>query len=107
MCDVPNLAGILKHQEANPEFITGAQLRPTAKILDADDLIMRIHWAIRDAHLNHGALIPEDLDWSRESEMVPVTRCAAVGVVEQRHHTLNWLVNFADPEDWDSVDTPT
>jgi hypothetical protein len=32
---------------------------------------------------------------------------AAVGVVEQRHHTLNWLVNFLNPENWDNVDTPT
>jgi hypothetical protein len=32
---------------------------------------------------------------------------AEVGVVEQRHYTLNWLVNYLDPKNWDCVDTPT
>jgi hypothetical protein len=53
-------------------------------------------------------MVPEDLDWSEQNEdYVPVHLSAAVGVVEQRHYTLNWLVNFLDPEDWDHVDTPT
>lgn len=38
--------------------------------------------------------------------MVPVTQSAAVGVVAERHHALNWLVRFMDA-DWDDVDTPT
>ena len=32
---------------------------------------------------------------------------AAIGVVEQRHYTLNWLLKFIDPKDWDNVHTPT
>lgn len=107
MCDVPKLVEILKPHESNPAFITDAQLRSKAEILDAQDLIMRIHWAIRDAHINHGGIIPDDLDWSTDYNMVPVTMSAAVGVVEQRHYTLNWLVKFLKPTDWDRVDTPT
>jgi Domain of unknown function (DUF4272) len=106
MCDVPKLAGLVSPHEDDPGFITSARLRPTSEILDAQDLIMRIHWAIRDAYLL-GGMIPEDLHWSEQSEYVPVTMSAAVGVVEQRHYTLNWLVNFLEPEDWDHVDTPT
>lgn len=107
MCDVPKLVEILKPHESNASFITDAKLRSKTEILDAQDLIMRIHWAIRDAHLNHGGIIPDDLDWSQDYNAVTVTMSAAVGVVEQRHYTLNWLVNFLKPKDWDHVDTPT
>jgi hypothetical protein len=107
MCDVPNLAGLVSPHEADSAFITSPRLRPASEILDARDLTMRIHWAIRDAYLHQGGMIPEGLNWSQDSEYVPVAMSAAVGVVEQRHHTLNWLVNFLDPENWDNVDTPT
>ncbi|MCO8120569.1 DUF4272 domain-containing protein [Stieleria sp. TO1_6] len=107
MCDVPKVVEILKPHESNPAFIADARLRSKAEILDAQDLIMRIHWAIRNAHLNHGGIIPDDLDWSQDYNAVSVTMCAAVGVVEQRHYTLNWLVDFLKPKDWDHVDTPT
>ena len=107
MCDVPKLVEILKPLEANPEFISGAKLRSKAEIMDAQDLIMRIHWAIRDAHLVRDGMIPENLDWSGDGPMVSIDMSAAVGVVEQRHYVLNWLVNYLDPKDWDNVDTPT
>jgi len=107
MCDVPKLAGLVSPHENDPAFVNSARLRSASEILDAQDLIMRIHWAIRDAYLHQGGMIPEYLDWSRDSEYVPVAMSAAVGVVEQRHYTLNWLVNFLDPENWDEVDIPT
>ncbi|NQU22306.1 MAG: DUF4272 domain-containing protein [Candidatus Nealsonbacteria bacterium] len=107
MCDVPALVEVLNPHESNSEFVTGATLRSTAEILDAQDLIMRIQWAIRDAYLNQDGMIPENLDWSQDGGMVSVTVSPVVGVVEQRHYTLNWLVNLLDPKDWDHVDTPT
>jgi hypothetical protein len=67
---------------------------------------MRIHSAIRDAYLHEGGMIPSDLDWSTQTQQVSATQSAAVGVVEQRHYALNWLVN-SDPVDWDRVDTST
>src|SRR5262249_11091535 len=105
MCDVPKLIGLVNEHEDEPAFVTSAQLRSIPELLDAQDLIMRIHWAIRDAYL-HQQMVPEDLDWSSESAMFPGSLCAAVGVVEQRHHTLNWLLNFLDPANWDDVATP-
>ena len=107
MCDVPKLAAIVRAHESDSAFISDARLRPTTEILDAQDLIMRIHWAIRDSHLHQTGMVPENLNWSEPNEYVPVTTNAAVGVVEQRHYALNWLLNFLDPVDWDHVDTPT
>jgi hypothetical protein len=107
MCDVPKLTELVSLYENDAAFITSARLRPTPELLDAQDLIMRIHWAIRDAFLKGGGMIPENLNWTEQSEYIPVGLCAAVGVVEQRHYALNWLVNFLDPQDWDRVDTPT
>lgn len=107
MCDVPRIVKILKPNEGNAEFITGAKLRNASEILDAQDLTMRIHWAIRDAFLNHQQRVPANLDWSADGQKVPIESSPAVGVVEQRHYALNWLVNFLDPENWDLVDTPT
>jgi hypothetical protein len=107
MCDVPRLAAILSKYEGDPAFIAKAKLRPISELLDAQDLTMRIHWAIRDAVLRQGGMIPETLDWSGDPEFVPVTMSAAVGVVEQRHYALNWLLNFLKPKNWDEVDTPT
>lgn len=107
MCDVPRLVKLMKAHETKPEFVTNAKLRSKAELLDAQDLIMRIHWAIRDAYLHQGGFLPDDLNWSTGDNMVPVAGCAAVGVVEERHYALNWLLNFMDPQDWDHVDTPT
>lgn len=107
MCDVSRIVEVLNPNESNAEFITNANLRSKAELLDAQDLIMRVHWAIRDAYVNHGGMIPENLDWSRDYDAISVNMSPAVGVIEQRHHTLNWLVNFLDPVDWDHVETPT
>lgn len=105
MCDVPHLVEVMKPVEADPNFIETAQLRSVSEILDAQDLTMRLHWTIRDAYLGMRPIC-SDLDWSNSDPDVPVTQSAAVGVIEQRHQTLNWLIRFGDA-DWDSVDTPT
>jgi hypothetical protein len=104
-CDVPRLSDLMRAFEDDPEFIRGAQLRPAGEVLDAQDLTLRIHWAIRDAWLNKRP-IPADLDWSGDAERLRVEKCPPVGVVEQRHATLNWLVCFGG-DDWDHIDTPT
>lgn len=106
MCDVPKLVEIIKPHETNPAFIAEAKLRSTAELLDAQDLTMRIHWAIRDAQLNQRS-IPEDLNWAKPEVRVTPRQSAAAGVVAERHYVLNWLVNFLSPKSWDDVDTPT
>lgn len=104
-CDVSRLVNVLRPREGDPTFVSKARLRPVGEILDAQDLTMRMHWAIRDSWLKKQPL-PADLNWTGRAERLPAEQCAAVGVVEQRHHTLNWLVRFGDA-DWDDVDTPT
>jgi hypothetical protein len=104
-CDVPQLNTILGDCESRNDFVKGAVLRPKAEILDALQLTLLQHWAVRDAFI-HQREIPVDLDWSNESEMMPVRGCPTTGVVAERHHALNWLVRFGDA-DWDDVDTPT
>lgn len=105
MCDVPALAEAMNKAEADPDFVANASLLPTKTLLDAQDLTMKIHWAIRDAYIKR-LCIPKDLDW-RNAGGVPVHMCPPVGVVEQRHYSLNWILKFMEPENWDDVDTPT
>jgi len=107
MCDVKKLTELICKYEDDPKLISGAKLRPVRELLDAQDLTMRIHWAIRGSYPNQGGTVPEGLDWSGDSEIVPVAMSASVGVVEQRHYVLNWLVKFMEPKTWDDVDTPT
>lgn len=105
MCDVESLVNIIKPNESNPDFIKNAKLISVTKILDAQELTMKIHWAIRDDYLNN-RLIADELDWRNEGGEFP-TASPSVAIIEERHHTLNWLTNFLDPDSWDDVDTPT
>lgn len=105
MCDVRRLVSVVAPNLGNRALVSEATLRDKAEILDAQDLTMRIHWALRQAWLG-GEPIPENLDWKRPTKMVPPAPTAAGAVVEQRHYVLNWLVRFGDA-DWDDVDTPT
>jgi hypothetical protein len=105
-CDVPRLANLVRSRLEEKNFIDGARLRPKSEILDAADLVMRQHWAIRDAFLAERQ-IPADLDWTSGAEPMYVPGCPAAGVVAERHRALNWLIRFGDEDDWDAVDTPT
>lgn len=68
----------------------GPELRAPGEILDALDLTYRLHWCVRQQRLKKlGEVAGVDAD-----------------VVMERHHTLNWLVQF-QYSDWDHVDTPT
>jgi hypothetical protein len=103
--DVARMVELLRQRETDPEFFQRARLRTKAEILDAVQLTLLVHWAVRDAWV-HKSNVPEDLDWSGEAPMIPVTECSATGVVAERHHALNWLIRFGGAE-WDQVDTPT
>jgi hypothetical protein len=81
------------------------KIRSASEILDQQDLILRIHWSIRDAYIN-GRELPANLNWAQPDKWVPANASVAAGVVGQRHYSLNWLCNFMDAE-WDDVDTPT
>jgi hypothetical protein len=104
-CDVPRQSRLMNAALADPGFVAEAKLRPTAELLDAQDLTLRQHWAIRNCYLKQEP-IPPDLDWSGPAERVDVRRCPVTGVVAERHRALNWLLCFGGA-DWDDVDTPT
>jgi hypothetical protein len=104
-CDVPRLTATVVACESRADFVDGAMLRPKAEIIDALQLTLLQHWAIRDAFL-HKRKIPINLDWTADAQLIPVRDCPTTGEVAERHHALNWLVRFCDA-DWDDVDTPT
>jgi hypothetical protein len=76
-------------------LLKNAKLLPTETLLDALDLHFRLHWLVRqrqqDGKPADGEMGGNDLD---------------PGVVLERHHALNWLVQHEGAE-WDDVQTPT
>lgn len=89
-CDSQLIQQIMPEPESSTAlFIDQASLRPTSEILDATDLIYRIHWSVVDADLS-----------KRE-----VPKGFQPGVVYERHYALNWLTWYAD--DWDDITTDT
>jgi hypothetical protein len=92
-CDVGILSRILlaSNEEA---LLKKAKLLPTETLLDALDLHFRLHWLVRqrqNGKAPDGEMGGNDLN---------------PGVVLERHHALNWLVQHGGTE-WDDVQTPT
>jgi hypothetical protein len=65
--------------------------KSVTEILDWSDLLYRLHWAVRDDHLN--GVKPSHL-------VVP-------GVVQEWHRSVNWMTRYSDEDDWDHVGTDT
>ncbi|MCB8932550.1 MAG: DUF4272 domain-containing protein [Fimbriimonadaceae bacterium] len=85
------IVGRFPPPDASPwPFVQGLTLRSKTEILDAADLIYRLHWEVRHA-ARHGKKPPGGLD---------------PGVVQERHHALNWLIRYGEQE-WDVVSTDT
>ena len=89
ICDVPLTASTMI-QAGDAALLGKASLRPAIEILDALDLHYRLHWLSRQAQ--------------RDGRELPVA--LEHGVIFERHHAFNWLVQFEN-NDWDDVDTPT
>ena len=79
------IESIPKCDESPWPFIRSLQLRPLPEILDASDLIYRLHWATR----HYGKKVNVNQE-----------------VVQEWHHAVNWLTNY-DGEGWDWVATDT
>lgn len=105
MCDTKRLIGLVAPVRNDPSFVMQAKMRAKNEILDQQELITRIHWAMRDAYLNQRQ-IPANLNWKQPSKWIPAAPNVVGRLVEERHHVLNWLVGFGNAE-WDDVDTPT
>ncbi len=89
VCSASSLTATVLGHDADA-LVRDAKLRPAAAILDALDLHLRIHWAVREAQ-RQGQPAPPSID---------------PGVVAERHYALNWLTSFEDAA-WDDIDTPT
>jgi uncharacterized protein DUF4272 len=92
-CDVGILSKTLLALDEEA-LLRDAKLLPTETLLDALDLHFRLHWLVRqrqDGKPADGEMGGNDLD---------------PGVVLERHHALNWLVQYEGAE-WDDVQTPT
>lgn len=89
ICDVANDVKII-HDLTEQKFRQKAKLRTKKEILDQADLILRLNWACVSARIKDQPT-PSNLD---------------AGVVFERHHSLNWLINYLN-QDWDSVTTDT
>jgi Domain of unknown function (DUF4272) len=76
-------------------LVKKSKLLPTETLLDALDLHFRLHWVIRQRQQDGK---PPDGERGG-SDLNP-------GVVLERHHALNWLVQHEGAE-WDDVQTPT
>jgi hypothetical protein len=89
MCNVANDVKII-HDLTEEQFRKKAKLRTKKEILDQADLILRLDWASVSARLKNEPA-PGNLD---------------KGVVFERHHSLNWLINYMN-QHWDNVTTDT
>ena len=89
MCNVASDVKII-HDLTEQQFRQRAKLRTKKEILDQADLILRLDWACVNARVKNETA-PGKLD---------------KGVVFERHHSLNWLINYMQ-QDWDNVTTDT
>lgn len=77
-------------REAPWHFIESLQLRAKCELMDASDLVYRLHWAARQSQMD-GRPMPAGL---------------IQGVVQEWHHAINWITCYED-QDWDDVSTDT
>ena len=89
ICDVAGIVHIIQQHETFADFLSSATIRGKEEILDQADLIYRYNWACVDARIN-----------GREMNFV------SPSVVLERHHALNWLINYCE-QPWDDVSTDT
>lgn len=90
ICDVGQMVRNLQEFDSVEDICKKTVMRSPAEILDKADLVYRMDWAAVDARIHH-MNGPAGLEH---------------GVVQARHKTLNWMINFHGDE-WDDVDTPT
>jgi hypothetical protein len=91
ICDVPLVQAALPPLFGpTAEFVATAALRDEADIWEAHEVTYQAHWAIRDAELNNK----------------PIPHGYQAGIIQERHHALNWLTGYCG-QSWDDVTTDT
>jgi hypothetical protein len=79
-----------KYDQSPWPFIQGLKLRSKSDILDASDLIYRLHWAVRSIETEEDSM-PGGVD---------------AEVVQEWHHAINWISKY-EGLDWDQETTDT
>jgi hypothetical protein len=73
------------------DFINTAKLRPNEELWNMRDALLDLHWHARDGVLNN-----------RPPKM-PVT----MGIIQERHRAMNWVIGYDRGAAWDDVTTDT
>jgi hypothetical protein len=107
LCDVPLIQRVLPPLfEPVGEFIASARLRSDSEVYAASEEIYQIHWRVRDARLRGQPTSPGSLARMPREDSDPPVESYIAGVVQERHHALNWLIGYCG-QDWDEITTDT
>ncbi|WP_255990930.1 DUF4272 domain-containing protein [Chitinolyticbacter albus] len=89
---VQSILGLFPQENEAPDILRGSIcIRSKSDILDRADLMYRLHWAVRNAHLT-GSATPKGING---------------GVVQEWHRAVNWMTCYGEENDWDQVGTDT
>lgn len=90
--DTGKIVSVFPECDESPwPFIRKLQMRTKSEILDASDLIYRLHWAVRNPELTGQSTCRAKLHG---------------GVVQEWHQAINWVTKYENL-DWDEVTTDT
>jgi hypothetical protein len=107
LCDMQLIRSVLPPLLASVrEFISTVRLRSDSEIIDANEKIYQIHWRVRDARLRGQPTPLGKLPRMAHADYDPPAESYNSGVVQERHHALNWLIGYCG-QDWDNITTDT
>jgi hypothetical protein len=107
LCDLQLIQSVLPPLfDQVGEFISHAQLRSESEIHAANEEIYQIHWRVRDARLRGQPTPAGKLARMPVPSCEPPVEAYHSGVVQERHHALNWLIGYCG-QDWDDISTDT
>jgi Domain of unknown function (DUF4272) len=72
-------------------FIQKAKFRPIEELSKMREAILVLHWHARDGKLNNR----------------PPTKPVNIGIIQERHRAINWVLGYDHNTDWDNVTTDT
>lgn len=107
LCDLPRIQRVLPPLfEPVAKFLSSVRLRSDSEIHAANEEIYQIHWRVRDAQLRGQPTPPGKLPRMPVEDCEPPVEVYNAGVVQERHHGLNWLIGYCG-QDWDDITTDT
>jgi hypothetical protein len=89
---VEGIKHLFPAQMEEPAALRAAiRVREKGEIVGWADRLYRLHWAVRDAHLNGK----------------PAPAGVVGGAVQEWHQVVNWVTNYESEDNWDHVGTDT